>query len=109
MLPRPPQTPLPHLLLLPGLRCPARSAPRTAADSEVRSAEEADAAAAGGGRHSWRSGWGRQRALVREQFFCPISSEIMRDLVVIASGKAMFPLLRFPFLPPSLLRNLGNM
>jgi hypothetical protein len=52
---------------------------------------------------------GTTEALVREQFLCPISSEIMRDLVVLASGKAMFPLLWFPFLPPSLLRNLGNM
>jgi hypothetical protein len=29
----------------------------------------------------------------------------MRDPIVLASGKIMFPLLRFP----SLLRNLGNM
>ncbi|KAK1677882.1 hypothetical protein QYE76_038730 [Lolium multiflorum] len=52
---------------------------------------------------------GTREALVSQQFLCPVSSEFMRDPVILASGKIMFPPLRFRFLLPSLLRNLGNM
>ncbi|KAK1652564.1 hypothetical protein QYE76_070369 [Lolium multiflorum] len=49
---------------------------------------------------------GTTEALLREQFLCPIPSEIMRNPVFLASGDNVPD---FPFLLPSVLRNFGNM
>lgn len=69
-------------------------------DAELGPRKDRAGDGAGEGRENKR----HAEAAVPEHFLCPISSEIMRDPVVLASGQvlATSPSLRFPSLPRGL-------